>query len=460
MDKKGERLIYTPNNIRELQSNEIFVFGSDLKGYHCGGAAKLAFDSFGAVWGAGNGLNGQSYAIPSMFSNTDAIEPYVNQFINYAINHSELTFLVTRIGCGVAGFKDEQIAVLFKRALALANIILPESFVRILMTTNQIEMPMFLKNKSYGQTQTLVDLLIELNNRNKYRSPQEAIDGVRMYVDRLQMCVSSDISFLFSMRNLVNIEYCFKNGVLDIDKLRDVFLMNFDYHIDTIYKNYIVEKLVLLISYLNDFRRYSDVSILKNDLQRIFTSNRNYFEMGSPAMNYIESFFTFYVNRFWNKMTENGILNNKTLYDVMIGKHANNLLKYGLERVIEQNYKRDYCHSEVYAPDFDGAGPVYVETCFYSNSSLSTYNRRYVKSCGEGKGPNSIADIFEFGLCKNILREDEKYKETMMAFIPKTDFSLPVFLHEGGLLLFVNESEKIAFIKEHLSELPYDGDSR
>ena len=122
----------TPNHISQLAANEIFVFGSNLQGHHYGGAARIAEEKFGAIFGQGVGLQGQSYAIPTMHGGVDVIKPYVDEFIEFAKQHPELTFLVTRIGCGIAGFKDSEIAPLFKGALGMANIALPQSFMDII----------------------------------------------------------------------------------------------------------------------------------------------------------------------------------------------------------------------------------------------------------------------------------------------------------------------------------------
>ena len=123
---------FTPDFITELKENEIFVFGSNLEGMHGGGAARLAYDKFGAIWGQGVGLQGQSYGIPTMHGGIDAIKPYVDEFIEFAKSHPELTFLVTRIGCGIAGFRDEEIAPLFKECIEMENVCLPRSFHSIL----------------------------------------------------------------------------------------------------------------------------------------------------------------------------------------------------------------------------------------------------------------------------------------------------------------------------------------
>jgi len=123
---------YTPERISELKENEIFVFGSNLAGSHGGGAAWLAYERFGAVWGQGVGLQGKSYGIPTMHGGVETIRPYVDEFIAFAKEHSEYKFLVTRIGCGIAGFTTREMAPLFAKAIDMENVILPKSFVDII----------------------------------------------------------------------------------------------------------------------------------------------------------------------------------------------------------------------------------------------------------------------------------------------------------------------------------------
>ena len=120
---------YTPERITELKADEVFVFGSNLAGMHGAGAAWLAFQKFGAVMGCGVGLRGQSYAIPTMQGGVETIKPYVDEFIAFAKSRPDLFFYVTRIGCGIAGFRDREIAPLFKEAAGVDNICLPKSFV-------------------------------------------------------------------------------------------------------------------------------------------------------------------------------------------------------------------------------------------------------------------------------------------------------------------------------------------
>lgn len=99
----------------------IFVFGSNLAGHHGGGAARVAHLTHGAVMGQGEGLWGQSYAIPTLDRllqqlSIDDVSSSVNDFIEFADARPDLTFQVTRIGCGIAGFTDAEIAPLFTDA--------------------------------------------------------------------------------------------------------------------------------------------------------------------------------------------------------------------------------------------------------------------------------------------------------------------------------------------------------
>lgn len=125
-----QREEFTPDWITDLQDDEVFVFGSNLGGFHGGGAAHIAMRQFGAVWGQGVGLQGQSYAIPTMHGGIKDIKPYVDDFIAFAREHPELFFYVTKIGCGIAGFSESEIGPLFADAIGLPNVALPRSFVR------------------------------------------------------------------------------------------------------------------------------------------------------------------------------------------------------------------------------------------------------------------------------------------------------------------------------------------
>lgn len=132
MEEK-EQMGFTPDYIDRLLPNQIFVFGSNTLGYHTGGASGTARKKFGAVWGQTEGLQGQSYAIPVDFGKgirkDTEVKASVEKFIEFAKQNENLFFFVTRIGCGIGGYRDEEMAQFFKRALEVNNICLPKSFV-------------------------------------------------------------------------------------------------------------------------------------------------------------------------------------------------------------------------------------------------------------------------------------------------------------------------------------------
>lgn len=124
----------TPENITKLAEHEVFVFGSNLSGRHGKGAAKTALQ-WGAKWGQASGIMGKTYGIPTKDAtikrtlSIDEIRPFVDEFIDWATYHTKNVFLVTEIGCGLAGYNPKDIAHLFKRAVGIGNIILPERFI-------------------------------------------------------------------------------------------------------------------------------------------------------------------------------------------------------------------------------------------------------------------------------------------------------------------------------------------
>ena len=125
----GNRI--TPEHINRLGTNEVFVFGSNARGLHHGGAAKVAVESFGAVMGQGHGLQGKSYAINSM-SGISEMEKDIKLFCEFAKSNPQKHFLVTPIGCGIAGFSPNDVAPLFKKCAILNNVSLPRSFWQII----------------------------------------------------------------------------------------------------------------------------------------------------------------------------------------------------------------------------------------------------------------------------------------------------------------------------------------
>ncbi|MBW5377167.1 hypothetical protein E6A45_00770 [Brachyspira pilosicoli] len=124
-------------HIDKLEDNEVFVFGSNTEGMHAGGAARMAMN-WGAIYGKAFGLQGKTFAIPTVDytrsgkMSIDEIKKYVDEFLDFTIKNKDKKFLVTEIGCGIAGFKVSEIAPLFRKALEYSNVYLPERFINYL----------------------------------------------------------------------------------------------------------------------------------------------------------------------------------------------------------------------------------------------------------------------------------------------------------------------------------------
>lgn len=110
-----------PTHLHTPEDDRVFVFGSNLLGIHGAGAAAYAFDDLGAYWGVGEGIMGNSYALPTCYRPGEPVTMmelavYVQNFLDYAGDHPELRFFVSQVGCGLAGFREDEVAPLFAEA--------------------------------------------------------------------------------------------------------------------------------------------------------------------------------------------------------------------------------------------------------------------------------------------------------------------------------------------------------
>lgn len=140
----------TPEHITYMKENEVFVFGSNAQGHHGGGAAAFAMANFGAVWGQGDGLQGQSYAISTMEGLVNTARN-INRFVRFAKSRPEKRFYVTAIGCGIAGYTPLQIAPLFAQAIVLPNVFMPRIFWEYFWMTNETQPEYFTPSKDWGE---------------------------------------------------------------------------------------------------------------------------------------------------------------------------------------------------------------------------------------------------------------------------------------------------------------------
>ena len=448
-DNKAARPRFTPGKISTLRPDEVFVFGSNLKGMHGGGAALAAWRHFGAKLGQGVGLQGQSYAIPTMQGGPETIRPYVDEFIEFARQHRELVFYVTRIGCGIAGFRDEEIAPLFAQAVELDNVILPRSFFEVITRPSRTD-PCTLTH-AHGITKTLADVLAALNEEKHFTGLEEAFAALEKYFDRFRTS-GDDVAFL-AIRILYNELAAaesgglFRGGVLDAEALRRRI---FDADIftdacDKAHLSYCKERVCNLIAYLNAFRRYTSAEQIRADMDKLEVTRFNhcgpniepYFFSLLSCNNQI-SFFYFCLRECWGELTSGEMLDNEKLMEVMFNRHERGIRKYGLENVLQHDYEYHPCHG-IYFPKKMGTGPAYVRLA----------DRRYTRACEDGRGPSSYDS--EFFCATQLLEEDERYQQTgYYTWVPKTDYSLPVF--SRGMLSFDSDEEKRQFIENELKK--------
>ena len=174
--KQKDFMNFTPDYIDSLKPGQVFVFGSNMIGYHSGGASLMAMQRFGAIWGQAEGPQGECYAIPvdirgeAVDNVSNYMKRHINKFLLYAKNHKEKTFLVTRIGCGAAGFEEEFMAPFFKEALEQENVSLPKSFVEILQKSETVK-----KNDS---VQRVFNLIILDESGSMSTIAKQAVSGL------------------------------------------------------------------------------------------------------------------------------------------------------------------------------------------------------------------------------------------------------------------------------------------
>lgn len=442
-------LQYTPDAISALGPRDIFVFGSNLAGRHHGGAARAAVNRFGAIMGQGEGLQGRSYAIPTMQGGVHTIKPYVDRFIEFAKKEQALTFYVTKIGCGIAGFHISEIAPLFKEALGVKNIRLPKEFVETLEQQDLIHKDVL--THAYGVSRTFADVVITLNKQTPFNSANDALSALQQYFNRFKES-GDDVAFtaIRTFWCVIRDPEIFADGKLNVELLREKIFNfdNFTEEFNIAYLMYCKEKICNVVATLNEFRQYTvpeqvieDISCSKLSRFSHCGPNDEYYMM-SPihaGHGYPMHFFRQFLNENWTRIAPNGVLEPRLLNEYMFYKHERGLSKYGIEAVIRHDYVQDSgCHPEVFFPKRIGSGPVYVETDV----------RKYIRSCGEGKGPNSIPNYLETMIALEMIKEDRRYTRIGYYYVPNDDLTLPIYEDWRGKIDFKTVGEKRRFIEE------------
>ena len=451
-----ERPQYTPDAISELKPDEIFVFGSNLHGHHGGGAARAAINKFGAIWGQGVGLQGQSYAIPTMQGGVETIKPYVDQFVEFAKKHTELYFYVTRIGCGIAGFKDSDMAPLFKDAMDVRNICLPESFVKENKSAGSPTVPQELLTMMYGQIRTLIDLLKVLNKQEPIKDFEDARNRLIEITER-NVRYGDDFAFM-ALRTIwcIMSRYEEEGSKVDIEQLEKDMLSFHDGNeylkangVERIFYNYSVRKMIKYIQFLNEFRRYSTYEAIREDLQSIpfshcSSNDRHYYYSfyGGTIGSVLQILFVE-----WKNVTKNGILDNELLEQIAFGRFDNMVKEHGLKRTIRLAYGDVGCHPEIQGPLVRREGTVWGPTYEIDGKHIE-------KGCSDFRRWPWTNTCFEIQFANDILEKDKNYMfvdDDWQVYLPLSDYSLPVYSLCRGKMHFESQEEKIKFIEEHKS---------
>ena len=447
------RPAYTPDRISSLKPDEVFVFGSNLQGYHGGGAARTALERFGAEWGKGVGLQGQSYAIPTMQGGVETIKPYVDEFIDFAWRHEMLFFYVTRIGCGIAGFRDEDIAPLFTDAQYVENICLPESFAELVKPSFSNEV----RQMMYGQMRTLVDMLKVINKGKQITDAEEAMSTVQGILEN-NIRYGDEVAFT-AFRTIWCLigKYEDEGSPIDLDRLeKDMY----DFHKgdghevedslrDVMYR-YSVSKMVKYIQFLNDFRRYKSYRDIHDDLDSIRVNG-----CGSNDEDYYFSFgrfqlgeLQFILQREWNNVAPDGILDNDRLEEILMGRYQKTLDKFGLRELIRRSYCDVGCHPDIKVPK------IYVVDKPVYGPYFRIHGRIIEKGCSDFPRHPFRSQEFEMWFASELLDKDENYIHVGESrwdeyYIPREDTTLPVYSRVKGKLNFDTEEEKLAFIAQY-----------
>lgn len=319
--------------------------------------------------------------------------------------------------------------------------------------------------EEYGQVQTLCDIIKVLNDKNQYQSIDPLFNDIKEVMARyVRRGTISERTRRTINAGLLKDEDVFSDGVLDVAKLRQSLLDRIksgeDDQIEEVMAKRDVFKLASLVQYMNEFRRYMSTDEIRGDLcHYVFDGITSCGDFSKSRLNdkvfcnypfggYAYPYYALLqaIQAMWPQITTDGVLDNSKLQQVMINRYQEDRDKYGLLSLALNHYVQDGpCHPEVYVPkNGEYYGPVLVED--------DAIRRRYIESCGEGKGPYRTDDYYEYQIMNLLIASDLKYVSVDKGLlIPKGDFSLPVY-GPMGKIHFASQNDKEEFIKQKLLE--------
>ena len=323
----------------------------------------------------------------------------------------------------------------------------------LIIREKRLPLPAFFTRKVKGQMRTLVDMLAALNARQGFSSPDEAYNALMEILEMARMG-GDEVAFNCSLRSMwCYAKECFRDGHFDIDLLRDR-LSPVGYHgVYGAYRDYVVDKTIRLVAYLNEFRRYTSADDLCNDffkasggVNHCGPNPEDYYFAFSPD---VKETFRRYLQRFWPELAPTGQLDGNLLREFMYRRHERGVRKYGLAAVLQRNFRDEdvSCGFTVKKAWRGGAAPTYMYGKNVWGRDQRYPDRHYVKACvARPYGANEVQDMYEYQLVRSILKEDKHYVETGNCFVPLEDTTLPVFICYGGMMLFDTQEEKNKFI--------------
>lgn len=329
----------------------------------------------------------------------------------------------------------------------------------VIIPERRLPLPAFFTQKVKGQMRTLVDMLAELNAQNHFTSPDEAYNTLIKILENTRLG-GDEVAFNCSLRAMwCYAKDCFCNGHFDINLLRERLSPIGYQGVYGAYRDYVVDKTIKMVAYLNEFRRYTNPNALCNDFAKATggvnhcgPNPENYYFAFSPE---VKETFRRYLQRLWDELAPNGQLDSNQLRELLYRRHEHGVRKYGLAAVLQRNFRDEdiSCGVTVKTAWRGGAAPTYMRSKKVWGRDPRYPNRHYVKACvAKPYGADEIADIYEYQMASRILKDDKRYVETGNCFVPLEDPTLPVFFCYGGMMLFDTQEEKNKFIQSQLDD--------
>ncbi len=325
----------------------------------------------------------------------------------------------------------------------------------------------------YGQVRTLADIVKYLNCEKQYTDIYTLLNDlgntINKYIQRGTICEEAYWYLTTILR--IKSDMLFESSSLNLDKLIELVDDNretYGFTLDDIYSKRSKTQLLKLVNLLNEIKHYTHSQDLISDLDSIMPQAHS---MSKTFGRYPLYFFEQGIKSLWNEITPNGYLDSGLLEKYMFTDHENKVAELGLNEVIRMDYEDDApCHPEVFFPKKIGTAPVYVQDENFREPC--TGEPIYIKSCGEGKGPNRGSGLYEFELVRPILEQEcEKgnyvyingyyipltdYQKHIVgnhaSYVPKVKNTRPIFQDWVGCLNYMQEETKCQFIAEILSE--------